>query len=888
MMDYEIKIIPNENEDKDKKGLFFEKLVSEIFCTQRYEIIERVNFTGSEIDIICKHKDKDEEIFVECKARDTLSANDLKKFIFDVQFRNTNFGYFLYTNTFQHQAAGLIEELKKNENYKNIYFWNAKKCYELLAEAKIITPFSGSKIKDFTATKMILFYSFFGNYQIVILSDSTIPNYYTILNCSGNQLSNKNNINKIKKYIGEISTLTYISPEFPKGSLQENIKIDIIAETQESDFWYDYKPASLTHFVGRKKILESIFNFLNSIYAQESNKRIFYIQGKSGWGKSSIVNYIRGKSKKNPNKNKFFCLSFDTRSAETEQFISGAFQRAIEMSIKKKFITYKNYNIQFTSNYDLLKNDTIIKYTNELAKKNKFLIIIFDQFEDVFRKEGLAKAFYKFLFDVHDLNSNVILGFSWKSEITIPIDHEAYYLWQQSKDYVYQFELPEFIYNESLSIIKQLEREIKKPLAVDFQRKIIDNSQGFPWLVKKLCIHILNKIKSGVKLNDLFEKNINIEQIFEDDISNLSKKEIKLIKYIAKRAFNNNPLDVIELDDKVNEKNITELIHKRILIKSGSKYNIYWDVFRDYLVTNKVPIIGETYLIRQNVHPVVDIFLTMKYKKKYSVKNIQKINDVSEGTALNLLRELINLGLVQYDSKLYHISSDKGLLDEEKLKHFLKNKLKKHNFYIFLSSKSETIDYQELSDSFKNLFKSSSSYSDKTIETYIRFFLSWLKYCDLEIPNISKDVKAEVNKLISFTPQNPPDQVITFFRKKRKTYATDDIPTTKLLYDLKNLKLLSYNRGKINYSAIGLKALTKTENLEPTLINEAVKTEKIRKSYEIIKDNPSINSKNFKKEISSLLKDIHSYAYKVRVYSVLFKWGKFINENKKKTESNYN
>lgn len=76
-----------------QKGNFFEDLVRRIFETQRYDITQRVNFTGMEIDLIAEHKDKVETAYIECKARERLNSDDIRTFAFNVGHREANYGY---------------------------------------------------------------------------------------------------------------------------------------------------------------------------------------------------------------------------------------------------------------------------------------------------------------------------------------------------------------------------------------------------------------------------------------------------------------------------------------------------------------------------------------------------------------------------------------------------------------------------------------------------------------------------------------------------------------------------------------------------------------------------------------------------------------------------
>ncbi len=122
------RIIFNEENNRIVQGEFFEELVAKIIETHRYEVSQRINFTGMEIDLIAKHKDRvNETLYVECKAKDNLSSNDIKSFVFNTEFKNTDFGYFISTTQFAHQVAGLISEINENKKYNNLYFLDLKK-----------------------------------------------------------------------------------------------------------------------------------------------------------------------------------------------------------------------------------------------------------------------------------------------------------------------------------------------------------------------------------------------------------------------------------------------------------------------------------------------------------------------------------------------------------------------------------------------------------------------------------------------------------------------------------------------------------------------------------------------------------------------------------------
>jgi len=226
-MKKQIKIILDPKIPDSLKGDFFEDLVRHIFETQRYNTAQRVNFTGMEIDLIAKHKDRAETAYIECKAREKRKSKNIKVFTFNVKQRKAHHGYFISTTEFEHQVAGLIEEMKGKEKYENLYFWGPDKVFELLESTKVITPLDLSNIKH-TITKAILLYTYFGTFYILILMKNTIPTQFCVYNAKEASLIKDDDIiEKLKNDIPEIRDLNFLPiPSAAKETTEEELCLE--------------------------------------------------------------------------------------------------------------------------------------------------------------------------------------------------------------------------------------------------------------------------------------------------------------------------------------------------------------------------------------------------------------------------------------------------------------------------------------------------------------------------------------------------------------------------------------------------------------------------------------------------------------------------------------
>src|SRR5512133_1793729 len=75
--------------DNDQRGEFFEKFVSGLLRPMRFEVTQRLRFTGMEIDVLARGLDHPKTVLVECKAqRDPVSADVISKLLGNVGIRH--------------------------------------------------------------------------------------------------------------------------------------------------------------------------------------------------------------------------------------------------------------------------------------------------------------------------------------------------------------------------------------------------------------------------------------------------------------------------------------------------------------------------------------------------------------------------------------------------------------------------------------------------------------------------------------------------------------------------------------------------------------------------------------------------------------------------------
>lgn len=878
-MKTEIKIILQIDSSNKAKGNCFEDLTRNLLSIHQYKISQNINFSGMEIDLIAEHKHKQEILYVECKAKEKVSSDELTKFCFNVSHKKADSGYFFRTNELEYQAGALLKELREDERYRNLTFFEPSDIVQMLSDGSFIFE-PEQFLSKYKISKKILAVTYFGDFLIYLInSSSLLPTDYLIFNANDNSKSiDKSTIEKIKLRIEELENLNYIDEAIENKDISiktTSLEFETISEVQESENWYDYLPASEKDFVGRANIRSSILDYFISIQDSTTQKRIFYLNGKSGWGKSSLVSEIRGRCRNKYYKNRFYTVAIDTRSALSNNFVALSLEKIINKAITDKFIESNLFAkpLNFTSNTDLLSSESIKSILNELELKNRYLILIFDQFEDVFRKKDLFKSFYKFLSDVTDSKPNIIIGFSWKTEIVIPIEHEAYSYWQQAKEQAREFTISEFGEKEINGIIKQLENSIGK-LSKEIKNRIKESSQGLPWLTKKLCIHIYQQIESGIKKDNLIESNLNIHDLFEKDKERIDGNELKALKLIAKKAYDGNFFDISDIGDSIQSTTIESLLNKRLIIRSGANYNIYWDIFRDYLVTDKIPTIGESYLLRQGVNLCSEAFLLFEKDKRETLDSLlnKYSKNIGKTSLDNILIELRNIGLVRKVDDNFTLTKDTKA-NISYFKKFVTEKFKNYTPYLELKKeKLNEIKKSDVTKILKRVFK--NEFKDATWDTYSKTLIGWFLFADLEIsdkivaPKRGRGIeglKLSINSN-NYLPLNTKKEIFTFLDNFS---LSKNIPS-KYRNDLFALEIIDENR---QITEFGKKILN---------LSEAERKEKIRKKLmaftkskkinSMIESNPKITSKELINEMNPSFFPGSKLSSKVIYASKILNW----------------
>ncbi|MDP3404902.1 MAG: restriction endonuclease [Brevundimonas sp.] len=642
------------------KGRVLERLARRLLETQNFTVTDEVRLTGMEVDLIALNNSSSERVFVECKAhRSTISAEVILKLFGQVMMRGYSGGWLISTYALGKDAKGLKEEwsLKSPDERRLLTIFEPNSLVDRLVSARLIydhnliSPIEGALYAD----EIYLILTEGAEYWAKIILDQSTRlrrSVHLYDASTGARVNERGIIERISATDTTLSELTWdVDDRESEVRDAKRIKNELqsIVPVQVADYWSDYRPARPADFVGREQLQKDVLALLDSARENDGGARLFAIKAPSGWGKSSFVLKIASRANATARGKRYFVYAVDSRAASSRRFGELSIYSALSHAMDCGFIR-KRQDFSVGSASDILSTATMKEILVELRSSKQVICVVFDQFEELLYKQELAGLFDEIqaLCDaVIEAKANIVIGFSWKTDGTIPPEHNAYHLWHGLADRRREFELGPLTDNEVSSAINRFAHELGQPVLPQIRRMLHDHSSGYPWLLKKLCIHIFEQIRSGLDQADVVVRTLKIEELFSKDIERLSAPEYACIKQIASES----PADFFKIASIYGDATVNTLLNKRIVIRSGPRLSLYWDIFRDYLLTEKVPYIPTTYIPQANIGTYID---ALKYIHARGVSTYDELAGelgVSGGTADNIVRDLVMVGHVEANRK---------------------------------------------------------------------------------------------------------------------------------------------------------------------------------------------------------------------------------------------
>jgi len=188
------------------------------------------------------------------------------------------------------------------------------------------------------------------------------------------------------------------------------------------------------------------------------------------------------------------------------------------------------------------------------------------------------------------------------------------------------------------------------------------------------------------------------------------------------------PADWFEILEVFGQEVLRELQNKRLVIRSGNRLNLYWDIFREYVSTKTVPSIPLTYLPSSpSLNKMLEVAQLLDSSESRSFGELSKLANISEKTVANVIHDLIVFGIaiggqsqVKLDPSMESAEPDLVL---QKLRHLFKH----HALTISLSKIEDgtTVDTLDIIELLKGI-NPAAQHRDTTWKIYAERMAKWL------------------------------------------------------------------------------------------------------------------------------------------------------------------
>jgi hypothetical protein len=504
----------------------------------------------------------------------------------------------------------------------------------------------------------------------------------------------------------------------PSASSNESSDESLIATVigSRSDFEYQL-PASPRYFVGRKALLSSLSTQL------DASEHVIVLNAKSGWGKSSLALKLGDMAVTLGG----YATVLDSRTATNARYIIEALRRAAMEGAERGLLTLAEDASWATLNSALR---TLGRAT--WADSGHPLLIFFDQFENIFRDPELTRAFRDLAAGVRELPVPLIIGFAWKTDLVGWTESHPFQHRNEIRNMSALFTIEPFGPSEVSTLLSRLEKRVGTRLAPELKSRLREYSQGLPWLLKKLADHIFRELSNGATQEVLLAEALNVQSLFEADLSGLSPLEHQVLTHIARYA----PVPAVEVTERYLPEIIQSLVDQRLVVQVGLSLDTYWDTFRDFLTTGRVAV-EDSYILRQMPRGVIRLLpLVIDAGGNAGVRDLARSLETSDTAIFNLSRDLRLLGLTAYESNQVKLvdeimqASDR----ERELRRRVALALRRHRAFSTFTSLSERyagrVPPAAYSRELPKVFPA-VAVSEHMWSAYARVLLSWLTYASL-------------------------------------------------------------------------------------------------------------------------------------------------------------
>lgn len=813
-----------------QKGHLLERLARRILQRSGYTDVElRVKHSSLEYDVEGRHNLTGRLLTGEAKAHDSnIPGKELSAFVgklIPLALKNGQMdGVFISTSSFTGEGKDYLDNFPEGQILPNLklktfagnqipdYFHENKECVSEEVLRKTLQSKHSMELID-----SWLIVSDRDEFMVCTGGPNVVSRatHYICCNKDASPLNlDSSLLKRLEVQLPDLSGLLNLHFE---ESVPGKIPVRQLPGIASGAGWFDYKfPAPPECFIGRKASLEQLLSTIEQIRKEETSTRTIQLLSRSGVGKSSLLLKISTLAPK------VIPIIIDGRNLRVPGDVRLVFSELVARindSFKK--------TIPVPRSLDEI-SDTVRDCSQALSEKNFVALIEIDQFESCLSLPQVFSSIVDIVSTITSRKAPIVWLFARKNDVAVTFDAGANIELGRLNEISKAILLEDFSPAEGKELLGRLSQELGQVVRSDLAQGISTFSGGFPWLHKRLCAHVLSMHKDGISQRDLIQAGLRAEDLFQEDLAGLGQQDLALLKTIAAHLPNTSGELARRLENDVSPERLTQKLNEflgtKLLRLSGDIYDTYNDVFKTFLVTDRIPFQAR-YVFRVHPGATMKLLQSIPTNAKIELSAFQAKVGGNKIAVLNKLRELRLLGLIAPEPGFVALSVEcQSAIEKNELFPLLRKSLKSNGLISRILD--QLSGYGELSnDQIVHLLRQELPHvevSQQTIVQYATLLRAWIHYADLariegvvlkpqEVPPGDTPREREFTrgtfKAGTFLPSVRPKYVlelVNFIGKKDHDIKSihkrfGNRITGGLIKDAESLDLVEVVDGKINY-----------------------------------------------------------------------------------------
>ncbi len=760
----------NEKNANYYKGILFENLLAEFLRKNGYVVEIRQKHNSLEYDLEGNDKTTGFRIIGEAKAyQESISGQILSAFIGKLVglgiVEKKVHGLFLSTSPLTPEAKDFYDTVK----LYGITSYCGEDLYTKIIEAFDMPTKNQVFSKTVTMNYLPLFdYILTTNYgyrRLVIASenDSMIPTYFLVYDNDLNLINDRIVLTEYQQNIKELRALKPIcllSESKTKKDYREIQQGLIIGKD-----WTDYRlPAAPQFFVGRKELISQIVKFID---INQVESRVIQIKSRSGVGKSSTLALL---SKELIDKG-FVVELHDARDIKSTIDV---------FSVIGRFTGSKTLPQDFSEVESQLKM---------LAQQGNICIFMVDQFESTFSQLDIFSAYETIAKILSNINGSIFFCLARKNDQLTTYDDSMISL-NQLNSISKNYGLKDFAKDEAKELLDKINENASKKITRDVLMYVLEFAQGFPWLLKRTMFHIIKlTTNNNISQKQLIDTGLMLDDLFEEELEGLEELEKEyLTKICSKLPADFHQLQISFDDDALLPKMLDKFTQVRILRLTGTTYDTYNDVFKEYLVYQKLPEFRHQHIYRQHPNSIINFFIKIVNKNKFTIEQLSRSLKTSQNSLANYIKECRNLGLLKKEDEYWIVPKNiKDIFTQGHLGAHIRRQLLNNEIVsdIVKTLSAKTVSFEDLINTLKvNLPYVEAANS--TWNMYVNVLIAWLEVTKIIERDKLSSIKLNNNSNIDITEVLGNLLNVTYGKRGRSPNKNILLPSTSWKF-LKNV-----------------------------------------------------------------------------------------------------